>query len=156
MGVVVDRRELDELPEFRLGGLPASDSEVRDSERLADRLLLRLPPLCLLERHGRLRGHAALEMGATLLKEAVGGLAHGPRYGKFSSIKSTGCVKSRVFPISIPAISRPLSTARSTASASSKGGPESPSSRGTSSGPKAHNGAPPSGFAGSSSITFVT
>src|SRR2546423_6850455 len=77
--VVVDGRELEQLAEFRLGRLPAPDAEVRDSERLADRRLLRLPALRLLERHGRLRGHAALQMGATLLEEAVRGLAHGPR-----------------------------------------------------------------------------
>ena len=57
--VVVGRRELlDDRPELALGLLPAVQPEVRDAERLADRRLLGLEPLRLLERDGRLRGHA--------------------------------------------------------------------------------------------------
>src|SRR5213078_3988140 len=56
--VVVDRRELQHLAELCLGLAPAPDPEVGDSERLADRGLVRLAPLRLLERDGRLCGHA--------------------------------------------------------------------------------------------------
>src|SRR5206468_10272744 len=77
--VVVHRREVEHLAELRLGLLPAPDAEVRDPERLTDRGLVGLPALCLLERHRRLRGHAALQVGPALLEEAVRGLAHGAR-----------------------------------------------------------------------------
>src|SRR6185437_3407731 len=40
--VVVDRRELEQLAELGFGLAPAPDPEVRDPERLADRLLVRL------------------------------------------------------------------------------------------------------------------
>ena len=50
MGVVVGRRELEHRAELRLGLVPALDAEVRDAERLADRRLVRLAPLRLLER----------------------------------------------------------------------------------------------------------
>src|SRR5690348_5868825 len=56
--VVVDRRELQHLAELLLRLAPAPDPEVRDAECLADRGLLRLAPLCLLERDGRLGSHA--------------------------------------------------------------------------------------------------
>src|SRR5258706_15719753 len=106
-----------------LGRGPAADAEVRDAERLADRRLLRLALLRLLERNGRLRGHAALEVGAALLKEAVGRLAHCGREGKFSRTKSTGRVNPRVFPISVPRIGRVGSHAPSRAAAPPEGGP---------------------------------
>src|SRR5207247_9599370 len=98
-------------PELRLGLLPAVDAEVGDPERLADRGLVRLAPLRLLERDRRLRGAALRQMRASLLEEVVG-LAHvAPRYGKFSLTKSSGAVKSRVGPIPMPAIVSPESTA---------------------------------------------
>ena len=70
--VVVRRRELEHRPELRFGLPPALDPEVRDPERLADRGLVRLELLRLLERDRGLRGHAALQMAAALLKEVVG------------------------------------------------------------------------------------
>ena len=86
--------------ELALGLAVALDAEVRDPERLADRRLVRLAPLRLLERHGRLRGHA-LASDAAGPAGTVVGLAHiNPRrYGKFSSTKSSGLVKSRVGPV---------------------------------------------------------
>ena len=74
--VVVGRRELEHRAELLLGLVVAADAEVRDAERLADRRLVRLAPLRLLERDGRLRGHAVLEVRAALLEEVVGRLAH--------------------------------------------------------------------------------
>src|SRR3954447_9010404 len=56
--VVVVRRELQQLAELFLGLAPPPDPEVRDPERLADRSLVRLAPLRLLERDGRLGRHA--------------------------------------------------------------------------------------------------
>src|SRR5207248_6243886 len=73
--VVVDRGELENLAELRLGLLVAVDAEVGDSERLADRRLVGLARLRLLEGDGRLRGHALLEVRTALLEE-VEGLAH--------------------------------------------------------------------------------
>ena len=107
MGVVVRRRELEDGAELRLRLLPALDPEVRDPERLADRRLVGLEPLRLLERDGRLRGHALLEVGAALLEEVVRVGHRCLRYGKFSSSTSTGGVSSRVGPISIPAPALP-------------------------------------------------
>src|SRR5207237_10288450 len=70
VGVVVDRRQLEHFAELRLGLFVAVDPEVGDPERLADRGLLRLARLRLLEGHGRLCGHPLLEERAALL-EAV-------------------------------------------------------------------------------------
>src|SRR6266404_8442618 len=98
MGVVVHRIELEHLAELRLRLFPAANAEVRDPQRLSNRRLLRLAPLRLLECNRRLRRHAALQMRTSLLEQVIGGFAHDPRYGKFSRITSTGCVRSRVFP----------------------------------------------------------
>src|SRR5204862_1391907 len=99
VGVVVDRRELEHGAELRLGGVPAPDPEVRDRKGLADRRLVRLALLRLLERHGGLCGHALGEPVAPLLKKCVDVAHSSPRrYGKFSCTKSTGNVKSRVGP----------------------------------------------------------
>jgi hypothetical protein len=78
VGVVVGRRELEHRTELALGLAPALDAEVRDPERLADRRFVRLEPLRLLERDGGLRGHALLQVAATLLEEVVG-VRHGSR-----------------------------------------------------------------------------
>jgi hypothetical protein len=51
------------------------DPEVRDPERLADRRLLRLAPLRLLEGYRRLSGAALLKMRPALL-EQIERLAH--------------------------------------------------------------------------------
>ena len=75
MRVVVGRRELEDRPELVGGLVVAADAEVRDPERLADRRLVRLPPLRLLERHGRLCRHPLLQVPAALL-EVVVDLAH--------------------------------------------------------------------------------
>ena len=56
--VVVGRRELEHGAELGLGLLPAREAEVGDPERLADRRLLRLEPLRLLEHDRGLRRHA--------------------------------------------------------------------------------------------------
>src|SRR5262249_5201183 len=95
VGIVVRRSAFEHRPALRLGLAPAVDAEVRDAEGLADGGLLRLAALRLLERDRRLRGSALPEVRLALLEEVVG-LAHGVRYGKFSRIRSTGCVKSRV------------------------------------------------------------
>ena len=99
--VVVRRRDVEHRAELGLSLVVAVDAEVRDPERLADRRLVRLAPLRLLQRHGGLGGHALLRRAPALLEEAVGLLIAHRRYGKFSSTKSSGSVKSRVFPISI-------------------------------------------------------
>ncbi len=80
--VVVRRRELEHRPELRLRLLPALDPEVRDPERLADRRLVRLELLRLLERDGRLRGHAVLQVGPALLEEVIRVGHRSLRYGK--------------------------------------------------------------------------
>ena len=85
MRVVVGRRELEHRAELRLGLLPAVDAEVRDAERLADRRLLGLAALRLLERDRRLRGVAVLEVGLPLLEEVVCLVFTHARYGKFCS-----------------------------------------------------------------------
>ena len=72
MGVVVGRREVDHHPELRLGFLVALHAEVRDPERLANRGLVRLAPLRLLERDAGLGGHALPEVLPALLEEVVG------------------------------------------------------------------------------------
>jgi hypothetical protein len=69
--IVVGRRELEHLAELRRGLVVAVDPEVRDPERLADRGLLRLTPLGLLERDGRLSRHPLAELSAPLLEEVV-------------------------------------------------------------------------------------
>src|SRR5256714_7151171 len=155
--VVVGRRKLEHLPELGLGLLPAVDAEVRDPERLADRRLVRLAALRLLERDRRLRGAALLQVGPALLEEVVG-LAHvAPRYGKFSSTKSSADVKSRVGPISTPRISAPESIASWNAVESSYGGlPGSGSRKRVTAGPASQSGAPAIGFSGSSSRTRST
>src|SRR5581483_5614869 len=99
--IVVGRREiLDDRPELPFGVAPAGEPEVGDAERLANRRLLWLEPLRLLERHGRLRGHAASEPLLALAEELVGAVvAHRHRrYGKFSRTRSTGFVSPRVRP----------------------------------------------------------
>src|SRR5206468_9731878 len=72
VAVVVGGRELEQLPELALCLHVTVDAEVGDPERLADRGLLRLAALRLLERDGGLRGHALSKVGASLLKEVVG------------------------------------------------------------------------------------
>src|SRR5581483_1249596 len=69
--VVVGGRELEQCAELGLRLGPPLDAEVRDPERLADRRLVRLPPLRLFERDRRLRRHALLQVRATALEEAV-------------------------------------------------------------------------------------
>src|SRR5262249_51690784 len=78
VGVVAHGRDLEQLPELRLGLRPAAEAEVGDPERLADRGLLRLAPLRLLERDGGLCRHAAPQVLASFLEEAVRALAHSP------------------------------------------------------------------------------
>src|SRR5919109_1117652 len=51
--VVVNGLQLEDGAELLLGLGEAADAEVRDAERLANRRLLRLAPLGLLERYGR-------------------------------------------------------------------------------------------------------
>src|SRR6266536_4124432 len=77
VGVMVGGRQLEHGAKLLLRLLVALDSEIGDAERLADRRLVRLTPLRLLERDGRLRGAALAKVGASLLKEVVG-LAHLP------------------------------------------------------------------------------
>src|SRR5262245_52161348 len=96
VGIVVDRRQLERCPELRLCLVVPAEAKIGDAERLADRCLVRRAALRLLERHGRLRGLALAEPLAAFLKVVVD-VAHMPfRYPKFSTTKSTGCVKSRV------------------------------------------------------------
>ena len=108
----------------RSASCEAADPEVGDAERLADRRLLRLPPLRLLERHRRLRVPAVRHVLAALLEEVVG-LAHRllQRYGKFCRTTSSGLVRSRVGPSSSASDPRPRSSASRKACASSNGGP---------------------------------
>src|SRR5262249_34390761 len=82
VAVVVDRGELEELPEFGLGLRIAVDPEVGDPERLADRGLLGLAPLRLLQRDRGLSGHAFTEVGPALLEQVVR-LAHLAPESKF-------------------------------------------------------------------------
>src|SRR6266498_3702648 len=77
VGVMVGGRQLEHGAKLLLRLLVALDSEIGDAERLADRRLVRLTPLRLLERDGRLGGPALAKVGASLLKEVVG-LAHLP------------------------------------------------------------------------------
>src|ERR1700730_4668415 len=74
--MVAGRGKLEHGAEFRLGLRPAPDPEVRDPERLADRGLVRLEPICLLQRHGRLRSPPPAEVAPALLEEVIR-LAHG-------------------------------------------------------------------------------
>src|SRR5207302_3904502 len=69
--VVVDRRDLERGSELSLRLAVAAEPEVGDPERLADRGLVRLAPLRLLERHRRLRGLAAAEPLAAFLEVVV-------------------------------------------------------------------------------------
>src|SRR4051794_17846314 len=133
MRVVVGRREvLDDGAELALRVLPACEPEIRDPERLADRCLLWLEPLRLLERHCRL-GRQPLPQALLPFSEQVIRVtqrfpfpaparpapallsrlrpAYGERYGKFSRITSTGDVRSRVLPIWIADTVAPASTA---------------------------------------------
>src|SRR6266496_4814926 len=111
--VVVCGRELEQLPELVLGLFVAVDAEVGDPERFADRGLLGLEPLRLLERDRRLRRHALPQVGPALLEEVVR-VAHSLllRYGKFSCTKSSASVKSRVRPTSNAETRRSSSIAR--------------------------------------------
>ena len=111
MRVVVRRRELEHGAELRLGLAVAPDPEVRDAERLADRRLVRLAALRLLERHGRLRRHPLPEVLPALLERSYVSLTATPGTRKFSLTKSSGCVKSRVGPISIARTAQPASIA---------------------------------------------
>src|SRR3954452_13434237 len=121
MRVVVGRRELlDDRPELALGVLPAGEAEVGDPEGLPDRRLLRLEPLRLLERHGRLGRHPCSQPLLSFAEELVG-VAH-DRYGKFSRTRSTGLVRPRVRPTWIADTSAPAPVARAKTSRSSYGG----------------------------------
>jgi hypothetical protein len=71
VSVLVGRSKLDELPELRLGLLEPLDPEVRDPERLADRRLLGLASLRLLERDGRLRSAPLPQVLLSLLEELI-------------------------------------------------------------------------------------
>src|SRR5207247_679528 len=73
--VVVHGRELEHNAELLLRLAVPADPEVRDPERLADRRLVRLAALRLLERHRRLRRATLPEMRPALLEELVD-LAH--------------------------------------------------------------------------------
>src|SRR5207247_8106953 len=129
--IVVHRLQLEDLAELRLCLGEALDPEVRDAERLADRGLLGLAPLRLLERDGRLGGPSAREVLLPLSVEVVG-LAHTllQRYGKFSTTTSSGRVRSRVGPTSRARTSVPASSSSRRAEASSYGGPGTRSSPG--------------------------
>src|SRR5204862_6109775 len=102
-------------------------------------------------------GTALLEVGPALLEEVVGVAHVAPRYGKFSFIKSSADVKSRVAPISTPRISAPESIASWNALESSYGGlPGSGSRKHATAEPTSQSGAPPIGFSGSSARTRST
>src|SRR2546429_9569321 len=84
VGIVVGRRKVEHDPELLLGFFVALKPQVRDSESLADRRLLGLPPLRLLEGDGRLGCPPLLQVAPSLLVEVVR-LAHvRGRWGKFS------------------------------------------------------------------------
>src|SRR5439155_2060387 len=118
----VDGRYLEHRSELGLCLLVPPQAEVRNAEHLANRRLVGLAALRLLERNRRLGGAPFTKPPAPLL-EVVVDLAHPSpidcRYGKFSTIKSSGNVKSRVRPISTPRRSAPAARARRNASASS-------------------------------------
>src|SRR6266513_1710304 len=153
--VMVGRRQLQHDAELLLRLLVALDAEVRDPERLADRRLARLAPLGLLQGDGRLRGTSLAEVRSSLLEEVVG-LGHvALRYGKFSSTKSSGSVKSRVFPISIAVTGSPASIADWKAFSSSYGG-RSRHRRSATAGPRPQSGAAVQTEAGSSSRIRTT
>src|SRR5262249_59618353 len=92
-------------------------AEVGDPERLADRGLVGLEPLRLLERHRRLRGHALAQPPLPLL-EAVVRLAHSSRsassriaaaitcFGAFGTRRSPSRVRSTT---SFSVASKPMS-----------------------------------------------
>ena len=140
MRVVVGRRQLEHRAELRLGLLPAVDAEVRDAERLADRGLLGLAALRLLERDRRLRGVAVLQVRLPLLEEVVGLVS--------SLIEVRKVLSNQVYRMRQVARSRddrrrePPLGARPNASASSNGGPGRSSRSGTSSAPRPQSGTP--------------
>src|SRR4029079_6023767 len=72
--VVVRRRRVEDVLELRRRLAVAPQPQVRDAQRLADRRLVRLPPLRLLERYGRLGVVAVLHVRPALLIEVVHGL----------------------------------------------------------------------------------
>src|SRR5581483_11556528 len=92
--VVVGRRQLDELAKLCLRLAPAVDAEVGDAERLADRRLLRLAPLGLLQRDGRLGRASGAQVRAPLLEEVVG-LAHARLASRRSTSSSTAVATAR-------------------------------------------------------------
>src|SRR6266508_776225 len=148
--IVICGRKVEHRAKLLLRLLVALDSQIGDAECLADRRLVRLPPLRLLERDRRLRRPSLAQVGASLLEEVVG-LAHVDlKYGKFSSTKSSGSVKSRVFPISIDITVSPASIADWKAFSSSYGG-RSRQRRSATASASVQRGAPDQGFAGSSS-----
>ena len=142
------------------GGLVvAADPEVRDPERLADRGLVRLAPLRLLERHGRLGGHPLLEMPAALL-EVVVDLAHSAsqiRKVLLQTVKRMRQVAGRADLDAVDDLA-PRRPVAETPAASSYGGPPSSSSMRRVERPRRAARAAPraSRFAGSSSSTFAT
>src|SRR5215207_1234155 len=69
--VVVRGREVEHHPELGLGLLVTAQAEVRDPERLADRGLVGLSPLRLLEGDRGLSGHALSEVVPALLEKLV-------------------------------------------------------------------------------------
>src|SRR5205085_1117214 len=71
VGVVVVRVQLEHRAELRRRLVVPADTEVRDSERLANRRLVGRATLRLLERNRRLCGAAVLQMRASLLEEVV-------------------------------------------------------------------------------------
>ena len=77
MRVVVGGVALDHGRELARGAPVAAAAEVRAAERLADRGLVRLQPLRLLERHGRLCPVALLEQRDPALEERIGVLLGG-------------------------------------------------------------------------------
>src|SRR5262249_10805931 len=110
------------------------------AEGLADRGLLRLEALRLLERDRGLGRHALLQAAATFLEVLVG-VRH-RRYGTFSRIRSTGDVMSRVRPTWIADTAAPASIASWKTWASSYGGPPGSGSRNAATrGPTAKTGA---------------
>src|ERR1700693_2533308 len=86
VGIVVGRRQLEHPPHLRFRLLVTLHAEVGDGERLADRGLVRLSALGLLERDARLSRHAVLQVRPALLEEVIGlAFAHAnSRYGKAS------------------------------------------------------------------------
>src|SRR5215210_6602269 len=71
VSVVVGRGELEHRPELPLRLVVAVDAEVRDPEGLADRRLVRLALLRLLQRDRRLGRHTLRQVLASLLKQVI-------------------------------------------------------------------------------------